>query len=100
MKQFLTGLFATAGVFALFTLLSASPAPALVRGGNGITQGTTLRSLNLIKGTGGGFAAVSADTPVTVVRVEGDWILVDYPAQVGGDTWLNQSAIISYQVRL
>ena len=100
MKLFLPTLFTLAGAFALFSLTSASSAPGPSSALSGISEGTTMRSLNMMKGTAGGFTGLRSDTPVTVLKVEGDWILVDYPAQVGGPTWLNQNAIISYQERL
>ncbi len=99
MKQLLYGLFSLAGAFGLWTLLAAAQPlgpdtlPAV------LVEGTTMLDLNLAKGTGIGFAGLAADTPVAILEVSGAWLLLEFPTQTGGPTWVNSAGIVSCKVR-
>jgi hypothetical protein len=100
MKQLLYGLFSISGAFGLWALLaSAQGSDSEVALPSALSEGSALLALNLVDGTGEGFAGLAADTPVTVLEVDGTWLLLEYPNQVGGPAWVNSQGIVSFQTR-
>ncbi len=95
----LTTLGICLGSLLAFSLLPAfrSPTPAPELPG-GIRAGSVVFAFSVLQGGAGGLGNLDAKTPVTLREVQGDWVLIDYPAKVGGPSWVNVNSIVSYQI--
>ena len=63
----------------------------------GVTKGGVVFGLNLQAGATKGMKNLTENTPVTLMEIDGGWILVDFPGQSTGPVWINSAAVISYR---
>lgn len=78
-------------------LLSAATAPAPQNNPSQVRVGGTLFGLCISSSSGTPLAGLDANTPVTISKKDGNWILIDYPTMKTSPIWLNVNNIVAFR---
>lgn len=89
-----------AAITACAFLVSSATLPGPQKGPSGLRGGGSVFGLNLVRGTGEPLVGIGPNTPVSIRKMDGDWIQVDFPNMKTAPTWINVNNIVSYRPNL
>ena len=63
-----------------------------------VRDGGTLFGFTVLKGQQPNLDGLGARSPVTIRKVMGNWVLIDYPTMTTGPVWVNLQNVVSFRV--
>lgn len=62
-----------------------------------VRQGGTLFGFTVLKGHQESLSGLGPRTPVTIRKMSGNWIQIDYPTQTTGPVWVNIQNVVTFR---